>query len=29
MLAEEPHLHPAFWGAFQLIGNDSPLSTAA
>src|SRR5215207_397266 len=26
MLAEEAWLHPAFWGAFQLIGNDSPLS---
>jgi CHAT domain-containing protein len=26
MLHEERSLHPAFWGAFQLIGNDSPLS---
>jgi len=26
MLTEEAWLHPAFWGAFQLIGNDSPLS---
>lgn len=27
MLAEEPWHHPAFWGAFQLIGNDQPLSS--
>ena len=27
MLAAAPHLHPAFWGAFQLIGDASPLST--
>jgi CHAT domain-containing protein len=27
ILSENPQLHPAFWGAFQLIGNDSPLST--
>jgi CHAT domain-containing protein len=26
MLAEESWLHPAFWGAFQLIGDDCPLS---
>jgi CHAT domain-containing protein len=26
MLAEEPWFHPAFWGAFQLIGDDRPLS---
>ena len=26
MLHEDRSLHPAFWGAFQLIGNDSPLS---
>lgn len=25
-LAENPQLHPAFWGAFQLIGNADPLS---
>jgi len=28
MLAEDGWQHPAFWGAFQLIGNDSPLSFA-
>ena len=28
MLAEEPWRHPAFWGAFQLIGNDQPLSSS-
>jgi CHAT domain-containing protein len=27
LLAETPQLHPAFWGAFQLIGNADPLST--
>ncbi len=27
MLAEDPELHPAFWGAFQLIGDACPLST--
>jgi CHAT domain-containing protein len=27
MLTEEPWQHPAFWGAFQLIGNDQPLSS--
>ncbi len=27
ILAEAAHLHPAFWGAFQLIGDASPLST--
>lgn len=26
MLAEKPELHPAFWGAFQLIGDARPLS---
>jgi CHAT domain-containing protein len=26
MLAEDRQLHPAFWGAFQLIGDPSPLS---
>ncbi len=26
MLAENPRLHPAFWGAFQLVGNAGPLS---
>jgi len=26
VLAENRNLHPAFWGAFQLIGDDSPLS---
>ena len=29
MLAEEPWHHPAFWGAFQLIGNDQPLSSSS
>jgi CHAT domain-containing protein len=28
LLAEQPMLHPAFWGAFQLIGNADPLSTS-
>jgi CHAT domain-containing protein len=23
-----PGLHPAFWGAFELIGNADPLTTA-
>jgi CHAT domain-containing protein len=26
MLAWNRNLHPAYWGAFQLIGDDSPLS---
>lgn len=26
MLAQDRELHPAFWGAFQLIGDDQPLS---
>jgi CHAT domain-containing protein len=26
-LAGAPQLHPAFWGAFQLIGNPGPLSS--
>ncbi|HZJ25168.1 MAG TPA: CHAT domain-containing protein, partial [Anaerolineales bacterium] len=26
MLTEETWLHPAYWGAFQLIGDDRPLS---
>ncbi|MCG8352996.1 MAG: CHAT domain-containing protein [Chloroflexales bacterium] len=26
MLDKTPQLHPAFWGAFQLIGDPSPLS---
>jgi CHAT domain-containing protein len=26
MLAQDRQLHPAFWGAFQLIGDPSPLS---
>ena len=25
MLAKDPQLHPAFWGAFQLIGDACPL----
>jgi CHAT domain-containing protein len=28
MLAENPQLHPAFWGAFQLVGDPRPLSVA-
>ena len=28
LLAAAPQLHPAFWGAFQLIGDARPLSTA-
>jgi CHAT domain-containing protein len=27
MLSEETWSHPAFWGAFQLIGDDRPLSS--
>lgn len=27
ILAATPHLHPAFWGAFQLVGDPGPLST--
>jgi CHAT domain-containing protein/tetratricopeptide (TPR) repeat protein len=27
LLAENREMHPAFWGAFQLIGDASPLST--
>jgi CHAT domain-containing protein len=26
ILAEAPQLHPAFWGAFQLVGDAGPLS---
>jgi CHAT domain-containing protein len=26
ILAESPQLHPAFWGAFQLVGDAEPLS---
>jgi CHAT domain-containing protein len=26
LLAENREMHSAFWGAFQLIGDDSPLS---
>ena len=29
MLAENRDLHPAYWGAFQLIGNADPLSQRA
>jgi CHAT domain-containing protein len=28
MLARDPQLHPAFWGAFQLIGDACPLSSS-
>lgn len=27
LLAAQPQLHPAFWGAFQLVGDACPLST--
>jgi CHAT domain-containing protein len=27
ILKAEPRLHPAYWGAFQLIGDPSPLSS--
>jgi CHAT domain-containing protein len=27
MLTQDHQLHPAYWGAFQLIGDASPLST--
>ena len=27
MLTEEAWLHPAYWGAFQLVGDDRPLSS--
>lgn len=26
VLRADPHLHPAFWGAFQLVGDAGPLS---
>jgi CHAT domain-containing protein len=26
LLAENPGLHPAFWGSFQVVGNANPLS---
>jgi CHAT domain-containing protein len=26
LLIEQPQLHPAFWGAFQLVGDAGPLS---
>lgn len=26
ILTENPEMHPAFWGAFQLVGDASPLS---
>jgi CHAT domain-containing protein len=29
ILAENRNLHPAFWGAFQLIGDDSALSVTS
>jgi len=29
MLVDEPWFHPAFWGAFQLIGDDRPLSSGS
>jgi len=28
MLSKDNWQHPAFWGAFQLIGNDQPLSSS-
>ncbi len=27
LLIEDPHQHPAFWGAFQLVGDPHPLSS--
>ncbi|WP_026369419.1 CHAT domain-containing protein [Kallotenue papyrolyticum] len=27
LIAAQPHLHPAFWGAFQLIGDARPLQS--
>ncbi|MBK9712913.1 MAG: CHAT domain-containing protein [Kouleothrix sp.] len=27
ILRRQPDLHPAFWGAFQLVGDPAPLST--
>ena len=29
LLRAKPGLHPAFWGAFELIGNADPLSCVA
>lgn len=29
MLGEDTGLHPAYWGAFQLVGNADPLSPGA
>ena len=29
ILAENPGIHPAYWGAFQLVGNAGPLSRQA
>ncbi len=29
VLAADPHCHPAFWGAFQLVGDAGPLSVQA
>jgi CHAT domain-containing protein len=29
ILAEDSQLHPAFWGAFQLVGNAAPLTPKA
>jgi CHAT domain-containing protein len=26
LITEHQEMHPAFWGAFQLIGNADPLS---
>jgi CHAT domain-containing protein len=26
LLRQAPNLHPAFWGAFQLIGDPRPLT---
>ena len=27
ILSENPQMHPAFWGAFQLVGDPRPLSS--
>jgi CHAT domain-containing protein len=29
LIAEHPEMHPAFWGAFQLVGDPRPLSGCA
>ena len=29
ILVDNPGLHPAFWGAFQLVGDPQPLSSGS